>query len=178
MSVLFDKAKINKMIIRLAYEIIEKNKQLDDLVFVGIKTRGFPLAKRLAMQIAAIEVTEIPVVSLEINRYRDDIPLRERGNQDSMEPKLDIQGKRVILVDDVLHKGRTIRAAMDAIIDQGRPKQIQLLVLIDRGHREFPIRPDYIGKNIPTSDQEAIKLNLVEIDGEDQALIFRRGETE
>lgn len=178
MSVLFDEASINKMIVRLSYEIIEKNKQLNDLILVGIKTRGVPLAARIAAQIGKIEEVYLPVASLEIKRYRDDIPLRERGAQDALEPPWDLNGKRVILIDDVLHKGRTIRAAMDAIIDQGRPTQIQLLVLIDRGHREFPIRPDYIGKNIPTADTESIKIRLREIDGEDCAVILRKGEVE
>ncbi len=178
MSLLFDESSINKMIVRLSYEIIEKNRQLQDLVLVGIRTRGVPLAQRIATQISKIEHCTIPVTSLEIKQYRDDIPLRERGAKDAMEPPINLNGKRVILVDDVLHKGRTVRAAMDAIIDQGRPLQIQLLVLIDRGHREFPIRPDYIGKNIPTSDYESIKVRLREMDGEDSALILRKGEEE
>ncbi len=178
MSLLFDESSINKMIVRLSYEIIEKNKQLQDLVLVGIRTRGVPLAHRIATQISKIENCSIPVASLEIKQYRDDIPLRERGSKDAMDPAINLNGKRVILIDDVLHKGRTVRAAMDAIVDQGRPLQIQLLVLIDRGHREFPIRPDYIGKNIPTSDNESIKVRLREMDGEDCALIIRKGEEE
>lgn len=156
----------------MAHEIIERNKGARDLVLVGIRTRGFPLAKRLAEEIREIEGASPPVGILDITLYRDDLstialqPVVRRT-----EIPVDVTGKKVILADDVLYTGRTVRAAMDALIDMGRPASIQLAVLVDRGHRELPIRADYVGKNVPTSKREVISVNFKEVDGEDKVLI-------
>ncbi|MFC5712219.1 bifunctional pyr operon transcriptional regulator/uracil phosphoribosyltransferase PyrR [Thalassorhabdus alkalitolerans] len=173
-TVLLDEQAIRRALTRISHEIIERNKGIDDCVLVGIKTRGIYIADRLAESIERIEGTKIPVGEIDITMYRDDLSLKNT----SEEPELkgtdipyDINDKKVILVDDVLYTGRTVRAAMDATMDQGRPAQIQLAVLVDRGHRELPIRPDYIGKNIPTSKAEVITAKMKETDQIDQVSI-------
>lgn len=176
-ATVLDDAAINRALTRIAHEILEKNKGVEGLVLVGIKTRGIPLAKRLKQKILDIEGVEIPLGELDITLYRDDL----NHVDSSKEPKIQdtriddqISGKKVILVDDVLFTGRTVRAAMDAIMDQGRPSQVQLAVLVDRGHRELPIRADYIGKNIPTSQEEVIVVELDETDKQDEVSIFEK----
>ena len=164
---------IRRTLARIAHEIIEHNKAMSDLILVGMLTRGVPLAKRLAANIKAFEGTEIPVGALDISLYRDD--LDSRAFKPLLNSSLipgDIGQKTVMLVDDVLYTGRSTRAALDALIDFGRPHAIQLAVLVDRGHRELPIRADYIGKNIPSARSEEIKVELVETDGIDQVAIY------
>ena len=173
-TILFDAQAISRALTRITHEILEKNKGTDDLVLVGIKTRGSYLANRIYENIKAIEDKAIPVGELDITLYRDD--LSEKSNEALLKGNtidFDITDKIVILVDDVLYTGRTVRAALDAVIDLGRPRLIQLAVMIDRGHREFPIRADYIGKNIPTSRDEAIMVRLQELDGEEQVILAR-----
>jgi len=169
---LLDEKAINRAITRIAHEVIEKNKGAKNVVLVGIKTRGVPLATRLAEKIKTIEGIEVAVGILDITLYRDDL------TKDQIDPVIhgsnietDINNKIVILVDDVLYTGRTTRAALDALVDIGRPMVIQLAVLVDRGHRELPIRADYVGKNVPTSKEEIIKVQLQEIDGENSVII-------
>ncbi len=160
---------------RIAHEVIERNHGCDGLVFVGLYTRGVPLASRLAATIKGIEGADIPVGALDIGPYRDDLSYLEAPP--SARPNDipdDIVGKRVVLVDDVIYTGRSIRAAMDALIDHGRPQHVQLAVLVDRGHRELPIRPDYIGKNVPTSSREEIVVRVAEVDGQDEVVILSR----
>jgi pyrimidine operon attenuation protein / uracil phosphoribosyltransferase len=168
---------IRRTLARIAHEIIEHNKSLSNLVLVGMLTRGVPLAKRLATNIKTFEGTAIPTGSLDISLYRDDLDSR------ALQPiingtniPIDIAGKTIVLVDDVLYTGRSARAALDALIDYGRPATIQLAVLVDRGHRELPIRADYIGKNIPSARSEDVKVELVEIDGQDQVIISQSPE--
>lgn len=172
---ILDDTAINRALTRISHEILEKNKGIDDLVFVGIKTRGIYLAKRLAEKIKGFEGHEIPVGELDITLYRDD--LTEKSDQPTVNGSsipFEITNKKVILVDDVLYTGRTVRAALDALIDMGRPHIIQLAVLIDRGHRELPIRPDYVGKNVPTSKDELISVQLTEIDNKEQVIIQQK----
>ncbi|WP_079709383.1 bifunctional pyr operon transcriptional regulator/uracil phosphoribosyltransferase PyrR [Paraliobacillus ryukyuensis] len=174
-AVVLDQAAINRALTRIAHEILERNKGVDNLMLVGIKTRGVPLSERLRDKIASIEGVEIPIGQIDITLYRDDLSHTSAGQEPEFRDadfQAQITGKKIILVDDVLFTGRTVRAAMDAIIDQGRPSQIQLAVLIDRGHRELPIRADYIGKNIPTSQDEVIVVGLDEVDKEEQVSIF------
>lgn len=170
-AVILDEKSIQRAITRIAHEILEKNKGIDDIVLVGIKTRGVPFAERLSRKIEEIEGERVPVVLLDITLYRDD--LSEIINQPILneEIDMDLSGKIIILVDDVIYTGRTVRAALDAIVQKGRPSRVQLAVLIDRGHRELPIRPDYVGKNLPTSREENVKVNLKEIDDEDKVVI-------
>jgi len=167
---ILDEQAIDRVLTRIAHEIIERNKGIEECILVGIKTRGAFLAKRLAKKIAVIEGKEIRTGELDITLYRDDL-LRK---VDHTEPHVhqvdiahDVRESKVILVDDVLYTGRTVRAAMDAVMDLGRPAQIQLAVLVDRGHRELPIRPDFVGKNIPTSSGEKVVVNIQETDGQD-----------
>jgi pyrimidine operon attenuation protein / uracil phosphoribosyltransferase len=171
-KVVMDSDGIDRCLTRISYEILEKNKGMADLVLVGIRTGGVYLAQRLQKKISAIESKEIPLGILDITLYRDDI---SKSNKKSPLGKtnipFDLSDKKVILVDDVLFTGRTIRAAMDALIDFGRPKMIQLAVLIDRGHRELPIRADYVGKNLPSSLWEAVSVNLMEKNGKDEVVI-------
>lgn len=174
---ILDQPAINRALTRIAHEIVEKNKGGKDLVLVGIKTRGVPLTKRLQEKIKKIEEVEVPIGELDITLYRDD--LEKNNGLDDPQLKatninVDVTGKKVILLDDVLYTGRTVRAAMDAVMDIGRPSQIQLGVLVDRGHRELPIRADYVGKNIPTSDKEIIVVQLQEIDEMDQVSIYEK----
>ena len=151
----------------MTYEIIERNKEIKDLVIVGIKTRGAYLAHRIAKRLEQLEGAKVPVGELDISMYRDDRKHKDDSIVQDSQLKFDITGKHVILVDDVLFTGRTIRAALDALMDQSRPDRINLVVLVDRGHRELPIRPDFIGKNIPTSMDEQVAVYVKEIDGKD-----------
>ena len=174
-KILLNSREIGRALARIAHEIIEKNKGAEGVVFVGMRTRGVPLAKRIAELIEGFEGISIPVGTLDIGLYRDDISPSElkSANQSRTDIPTNIADRRVILVDDVLYTGRSIRAAMDALMDMGRPSSIQLAVLIDRGHRELPIRADYVGKNIPSSQDEEIQVQLEEIDGVDGVIIGR-----
>lgn len=168
---IMDEKAINRVITRIANEIIEKNKGISDVVLVGVKTRGVPFAKRLGKKIEEIEGRNIPVYELDITLYRDDLSKInvEPSINESFEGEVD--EKIVVLIDDVIYTGRTIRAALDAVSENARPKKIQLAVLIDRGHREIPIRPDFVGKNLPTSKDEIVDVNFKEIDGFDEVMI-------
>jgi pyrimidine operon attenuation protein / uracil phosphoribosyltransferase len=170
-AIIMDGSAIKRAITRLSHEIIERNRGVEDLILLGIRTRGIPFAERLGEKISEIEEKEIDVKYIDITPYRDD--LEKSGSdletKDSLD--FDITDKTVILVDDVLYTGRTVRAALDAIVHSGRPKKVQLAVLIDRGHREFPIRPDFVGKNVPTSQDEIVSVMFEEIDREDQVII-------
>jgi pyrimidine operon attenuation protein/uracil phosphoribosyltransferase len=172
-KVLLTSREIKRALARIAHEIVERNKGAEDVVLVGMRTRGEPLAKRIAKIIEGFEGTPIPVGIVDISLYRDDISPWELkpANQSHTYIPTSITDKQVILVDDVLYTGRSIRAAMDALMDLGRPKTIQLAVLIDRGHRELPIRADYVGKNIPSSKDEEIQVLLEETDGVDNVVI-------
>lgn len=171
-TVILDEKDIQRATTRIANEIIERNKGIKDIILVGIKTRGCPFAERLAKKIEEIEGESVPVFSLDITLYRDD--LTEISEQPIVNNNMDINidDKIIILVDDVIYTGRTVRAALDALVDKGRPSRVQLAVLIDRGHRELPIRADYVGKNVPTSKSENVKVNFKEIDGIDQVFII------
>lgn len=174
-NVIMDSEAIRRALVRIAHEIIEKNKGVEDVVIVGIRTRGVPLAQRIAAEINAIENCEMTVGMLDITLYRDDLStLGYNPVVHGTDINFDLSGKHVVLVDDVLYTGRTIRAALDAVIDIGRPKTIQLAVLVDRGHKELPIRADYVGKNVPTSQKETIEVVLNEIDGTDEVYIGER----
>lgn len=171
-KMLMDDIAINRAITRIAHEIIERNKGVDNLALIGIRRRGGPLAQRLAKRIGEIEGVEVPVGILDITLYRDDLTtLAEQPLLHRTEVFFDVSDKVIVLVDDVIYTGRTIRAAMDAIIDLGRPACIQLAVLIDRGHRELPIKADFVGKNVPTSRSESILVLLEEIDGHERVVI-------
>lgn len=156
---------------RMAHEIVERNKGVTDLVLVGIHKRGFPLAQRLAQEMGRVEGLEPPVGSLDVSFYRDDIGLRVPSDISTTKLSFDVEGKTVVLVDDVLFTGRTIRAAIDALVDFGRPRLVQLAVLIDRGHRELPIRADFIGKNIPTAMTDDVMVRLASTDGDDSVVV-------
>jgi pyrimidine operon attenuation protein / uracil phosphoribosyltransferase len=159
---------VRRAVTRIAHEILERNKGASDLVLVGIAARGDDLARRLAAELRRIESAEVPVGVLDITFYRDDIGLRaEAPEVHETRIDFDVTGRTVVLVDDVLYTGRTIRSALDALVDFGRPRAIQLAVLVDRGHRELPIRADYVGKNIPTRADEQVRVRLQETDGED-----------
>ncbi|AFS78701.1 pyrimidine operon regulatory protein/uracil phosphoribosyltransferase PyrR [Gottschalkia acidurici 9a] len=170
-TIIMDENAISRAITRLAHEIIERNKGTEDLVLVGIRTRGIPFANKLADRISQIEGIQIPVLTLDITLYRDD--LTEVSDTPILNEEFDhdITNKTVILVDDVLYTGRTVRAALDALVDKGRPKKVQLAVLIDRGHREFPIRPDFVGKNVPTSVEEIVNVKFKEVDDVSEVVI-------
>jgi len=172
-KVLLTSKEIGRALARIAHEIVERNKGTEGIVLVGMRTRGVPLAKRIADIIEGFEGTPIPVGTLDIGLYRDDISPSELKSADRSRTDIptNITDRQVILVDDVLYTGRSIRAAMDALMDMGRPSSIQLAVLIDRGHRELPIRADYVGKNIPSSQDEEIQVQLEEIDGVDEVVI-------
>jgi pyrimidine operon attenuation protein/uracil phosphoribosyltransferase len=168
---------VGRALVRVAHEIVEKNKGAENLLIVGMWTRGVPLAHRLADIIQGFEGVRVPVGVLDINSYRDDIPsLDSRPANQRTNIPVEVTDKQVILVDDVLYTGRSIRAAMDALIDLGRPSSIQLAVLIDRGHRELPVRADYVGKNIPTSRVEKVEVYVKEVDGEDGVAIVGENE--
>lgn len=172
---ILDKDSISRCLKRLAHEILERNKGAEDLCLVGIRNRGVYLAYRLADCIKKIEGKEVPVGILDITLYRDDLTLISSQPQvHKTEIDFNLNDKNVVLVDDVLYTGRTSRAALDALIDFGRPKSIQLAVLVDRGHRELPIRADYVGKNTPTSPCETVEVRLVEVDGCDEVVIVER----
>ncbi|VTS21518.1 Uracil phosphoribosyltransferase / Pyrimidine operon regulatory protein PyrR [Streptococcus pseudoporcinus] len=163
-----DELTMKRVITRITYEIIERNKQLDNIVLAGIKTRGVHLARRIQERLEQLEGISLPIGELDIKSFRDDVKVEE--NTTSM--PVDISGKNVILVDDVLYTGRTIRAAIDNLVSLGRPARVSLAVLVDRGHRELPIRADYVGKNIPTSSVEEIVVEVVEVDGQDRVSII------
>jgi pyrimidine operon attenuation protein/uracil phosphoribosyltransferase len=172
--VVMDADRVSRSLARIAHEIVERNRGIEELAFVGIRTRGVPIARRIAQAIRAINDHEIPTGALDITLYRDDLMRHAVGPQPVVrrtEIPFSIDDKRILLVDDVLYTGRTIRAALDALIDFGRPKSIQLVVLVDRGHRELPIKADYVGKNLPTSLSESVQVQLTEIDGRDQVEI-------
>jgi pyrimidine operon attenuation protein / uracil phosphoribosyltransferase len=175
-KVLLTPTEMERALARIAHEIVERNKGAEGVVLVGMRTRGVPLAKRIAEIITGFEEILIPVGALDIGLYRDDIsPSESRpANHSYTDIPTCITDRQVILVDDVLYTGRSIRAAMDALMDLGRPKTIQLAVLIDRGHRELPIRADYVGKNIPSSKDEDIQVQLAEVDGVDKVMILTR----
>ncbi len=172
-ALLIDEAGIARALTRIAHEIIERNKGAKKLSLVGIRTRGVYLGERLADKIADIEGTRVPLGMLDITFYRDDLARHPQPEVRRTEIDFDVTDLTVVLVDDVLYTGRTIRSAMDAIMDFGRPSSIQLAVLVDRGHRELPIRADYVGKNIPTSSQEKVEVNLKEPDGTEEVVIVR-----
>lgn len=176
-SKILDKEAVEKALKRIAHEIIESAPSMDDTVLIGIKNRGAYIAERIADNIKGISGKRPPVGALDITLYRDDLTqVSEQPVVHATEITFDIEGKRVVLVDDVLFTGRTIRCAFDALIDFGRPKQIQLAVLVDRGHRELPIRADYVGKNVPTSTKEAVEVRLSESDGRDEVVISEKVE--
>lgn len=175
MAKLMDKDEIRRSLLRLSHQILEKNREIEDLVVVGIHRRGVTLAERISKMIEEIKGKKLPTGTLDITFYRDDLtriayqPVVRNTNI-----LFPIDDKKVVLVDDVLYTGRTVRAAIDALIDFGRPKKIELVVLIDRGHRELPIRADYVGKNIPTSPGEMVEVKVEELDGTDEVLILKR----
>src|SRR4051812_4138549 len=174
MAVVMDADRMARTLTRIAHEILERNRAVNELALVGIRTRGVPLARRLARTIAEIGQHEVPTGVLDITLYRDDLMRHAVGAQPlvrSTEIPFSIDDKRILLVDDVLYTGRTIRAALDALIEFGRPKVIQLVVLVDRGHRELPIKADYVGKNVPTSSSQSVQVHLEEIDGRDEVEI-------
>jgi pyrimidine operon attenuation protein/uracil phosphoribosyltransferase len=184
-KVLLDADAISKALSRIAHELIERNSELDRVALVGIQTRGAPLAARLRRLVAERSGHELPLGALDITFHRDDVHVRGGGTRPERQPVVratsipfSLEGKTVVLVDDVLYTGRTIRAAIDALLDYGRPARVQLTVLVDRGHRELPIRPDYVGKNLPTAREERIQVELVEVDEVDRVLLVRESEDE
>jgi pyrimidine operon attenuation protein/uracil phosphoribosyltransferase len=169
-----DSERIGRSLTRIAHEIVERNRGVGDLALVGVRTRGVPIAKRLGAILREITGTEVPTGALDITLYRDDLMKTAVGPQPIVrrtEIPFSIDGRHIVLVDDVLYTGRTIRAALDALIDFGRPSTIQLVVLVDRGHRELPIKADYVGKNVPTSRRETIHVRLADIDGRDEVTL-------
>jgi pyrimidine operon attenuation protein / uracil phosphoribosyltransferase len=174
MPVVMDADRMSRTLTRIAHEIVEHSRGVEELGLVGIRTRGVPLARRLAKILAEITHHEVPTGALDITLYRDDVMRHTSGTQPIVrrtEIPFSIDDKRILLVDDVLFTGRTIRAALDALIEFGRPKSIQLVVMVDRGHRELPIKADYVGKNLPTSLAQSVKVQLMEIDGRDEVEI-------
>ncbi|NOU95375.1 bifunctional pyr operon transcriptional regulator/uracil phosphoribosyltransferase PyrR [Paenibacillus sp. LMG 31456] len=176
--VLMDATGVRRALTRIAHEILEKNKGFENCLLIGVRTRGIYLANRIAELILDIENVPAPVREIDVTHYRDDRSGRPEKKfklqEESVDSPMDIHNKKLILFDDVLYTGRTVRAAMDALMDLGRPQIIQLAVLVDRGHRELPIRPDYVGKNIPTSRMESIEVQLNEVDGIDQVVITQQ----
>lgn len=175
-ALIMDGKSMTRSITRIAHEIIEHNKGVEDVIIVGIYSRGVPLANRIAQKIDEIEGKSVEVKAIDITSYRDDLTCEEKNQKskplESTLKDVNIANKHIVLVDDVLYTGRTVRAALDAVMDVGRPNTIQLAVLVDRGHRELPIRPDYVGKNVPTSSKESVKLHLKETDGSDEVVIY------
>ena len=175
MPVVMDADRIGRSLLRIAHEILERNRGVEDLAFVGIRARGVPLAARLAAHLRDLAGVDVPTGALDITLYRDDLMRTAIGPQPVIrrtEIPFSIDNRRILLVDDVLYTGRTIRAALDALIEFGRPKAIQLVVLVDRGHRELPIKADYVGKNLPTSPSESVQVHLTEVDGRDEVEIL------
>ncbi len=171
MAVVMDADRVSRSLVRIAHEILERNRGVDNLALVGIRARGVPLAARIAAALKDLTGTDVPTGALDITLYRDDLMRHAVGPQPvirSTEIPFSIDDRLILLVDDVLYTGRTIRAALDALIDFGRPKAIQLVALVDRGHRELPIRADYVGRNIPTSQQQSVQVRLMELDGRDE----------
>jgi len=177
-SAVLTPADIGRSVKRLAHEILERNRGADRLVLMGIRTRGVPLAERLAAGMGQIEGTVVPWGSLDVTLYRDDYARTGPKPLGATRVPADIDGRIVVLVDDVLYTGRTIRAAMDALVDLGRPAAVQLAVLVDRGHRELPIRADFVGKNLPTAQDEEVRVHLRPVDDADEVLLRRRGDDE
>jgi pyrimidine operon attenuation protein / uracil phosphoribosyltransferase len=176
-KLIISSADLARVVDRIAHQILEKTEGARDTILLGIPTRGVPLARRLAARVRAFEHVEVPVGALDVTLYRDDLRLRgARAVGPTDLPSGGVDGRRVILVDDVLFSGRTIRAALDALVDLGRPRLVQLAVLVDRGHRELPIRADYVGKNIPTSVDESVRVLLAESDGTDEIRITGKEE--
>jgi pyrimidine operon attenuation protein/uracil phosphoribosyltransferase len=176
-KVVMTREDIRRSLARITHEIMERNKSTENLVLVGMRTRGVPLAKRLAANMENFEGLKVPVGALDISLYRDDLSLlNDQPTVQHTDIVVSIDDRFVVLVDDVLYTGRSTRAAMDALIDLGRPQSIQLAVLIDRGHRELPIRPDYVGKNIPSARDEEIQVRLVEVDGVDEVVIIKNNQ--
>jgi pyrimidine operon attenuation protein/uracil phosphoribosyltransferase len=174
MPVVMDADRVGRTLTRIAHEIVERNRTMDDLALVGIRSRGEHLARRLAEQLLQIAGRAVPTGALDITLYRDDLMRQAVGPQPlvrSTEIPFSIDDRIILLVDDVLYTGRTVRAALDALIDFGRPQAIQLVVLVDRGHRELPIKADYVGKNLPTSRRESVQVRLEEVDGDDEVVI-------
>jgi pyrimidine operon attenuation protein / uracil phosphoribosyltransferase len=174
MPVVMDADRIGRTLTRIAHEILERNKGIDDLALVGVRTRGVPIARRIARSLKEITGHDIPTGALDITLYRDDLMRQQVGPQPLVrrtEIAFSIDNRKILLVDDVLYTGRTTRAALDALIDFGRPKNIQLIVLVDRGHRELPIKADYVGKNLPTSPEESVQVRLQESDGCDEVVL-------
>lgn len=174
MPVVMGADRIARTLVRIAHEVVERNRGAADIALVGIRTRGVPIAKRIARHLAEIDGRDVPTGNLDITLYRDDLMRHPVGPQPVLrrtEIPFSIDDRRILLVDDVLYSGRTIRAALDALIDFGRPRSIQLIVLVDRGHRELPIKADYVGRNLPTSLRESVRVRLVEIDGVDEVVV-------
>ena len=174
MPVVMDADRIGRTLTRIAHEIVERNKGVEGLAIIGVRTRGVPIARRIAQTLKEITGDSIPIGALDITLYRDDLMRTSVGPQPLVrrtEIPFSIDNHKILLVDDVLYTGRTTRAALDALIDFGRPKAIQLIVLVDRGHRELPIKADYVGKNLPTSPEESVQVRLQEIDGTDEVLL-------
>ena len=168
--IIMDEKAMSRAIARISYEIIERNKGTDSLVIVGVYSRGVPIGRRIADKLSELEKTEVPFGTLDITPYRDDRTSSDHDEKTNI--TFDITDKDVVLVDDVLFTGRSARAALDALIKRGRPRTIQLAVLVDRGHRELPIRPDYVGKNLPTSHSEKVRVSVTETDGSDSVSIY------
>ena len=174
MPVVMDADRIGRTLTRIAHEIVERNRGVDDVALVGVRTRGVPLARRIARSLREITGQDVPTGALDITLYRDDLMRQSVGPQPVVrrtEIPFSIDDKTILLVDDVLYTGRTTRAALDALIDYGRPRGIQLIVLVDRGHRELPIKADYVGKNLPTSLEESVQVYLQESDGRDEVVL-------
>ncbi|MCP3977561.1 MAG: bifunctional pyr operon transcriptional regulator/uracil phosphoribosyltransferase PyrR [bacterium] len=167
MKLVMDSADVGRAVRRVAHEITEGNRGAGEIVLVGIETRGIPLAERIQRELASIEGADVPVGTLDIGPYRDDLSSRPPRAESRTDIPMSIDGRTVVLVDDVLYTGRTIRAALDALADIGRPARIQVAVLVDRGHRELPIRTDYVGKNLPTSEKERVTVQLREVDSDE-----------
>ena len=177
-AVIMDETAVNRAMTRIAHEILERNEGCEDLALVGIVTRGDLLAKKLAEEIKEIEGVDVPLGSLDISFYRDDVMRHIQPVVHGTNIPFEIDSKDIILVDDVLYTGRTVRSALDALMDYGRPKSVQLAVMVDRGHRELPIRPDFVGKNIPTSLREIIAVHLEAVDGKTNVEIYEQDENE
>lgn len=173
MARLMSEDEVARILMRMAHQIAERNPGIKDVVLAGIRTRGVPLAQRIAQDLARIEGVRPPVIAVDVEPYRDDRPNPRRNA--FWAGDFDLTGRQVVLVDDVLYTGRTVRAALDAVVDRGRPKGVQLAVLVDRGHRELPIRADYVGKNIPTASSEVVRVKLREIDDLDAVILEKEG---